>query len=139
MNGFGGGVLRVLKGLTYNANSESKCYNATEDFIISFDTGSDVFRKIYIPAYWAEAQIFFQDFFAITSGVFVDCNVDKAFNTITHLISTEGVSELGGRLAGSAMFELSDCIGAWNDDSMSKEDKGYKYGKCLSVILNYTI
>ena len=140
LNSFGGGVLRVLKGMVYNKNSDSKCFDAFQDFIISFDTGTDVLRKIYLPAYWSEGQVHLQDFIAISSGVYVDCNVDKAFNTITHLISTEGVSELGGRLAGAAAFELKDCIQAMKKNSgLSKDEKGYRYGRCISVILNYTI
>lgn len=140
LNGFGGGVLRVLRGMTYNKNVESKCFNAVEDFMISFDTGTDVFRKIYIPAYWSEGQIMLQDIIAITSGVYVDCNLDKAMNTITHLISTEGVSELAGRLAGAGAFELKDCIQAMKKNSgLEREEKGYRYGRCLSVIFNYTI
>lgn len=140
LNSFSGGTLRVLKGLTYNKNAPSKCYDAFESFFVSFDTGTDILRKIYLPAYWSEGQVQLQDTIAISSGIYVDCNADKALNTITHLISTEGVSELGGRLAGAAAFELKDCWDAMKKNSpLSKDEKGYRYGRCISVFLNYTI
>jgi hypothetical protein len=61
------------------------------------------------------------------------------FNTVTQLITTEGLSLLGSRVAGSYFFEISAAMDAWNNPSLSRVDKGYAYGRALSVILNYTI
>jgi len=81
-----------------------------------------------------------QDLVATSSAVFVDCNVDKMFNTLTHMFTTEGVTELSGRLGGAAFFELSDCLDVWNDgDNFSTADASKIYGKCFSVLLNFTI
>jgi hypothetical protein len=92
--------------MTYTPGADSKCYDASESIIISLDTGSDLLKKIYIPAYWAELQVQTQDIIAISSAFYVDCSVDKFFNTVTHLVSNEGVSELGGRLGGAWYFEI---------------------------------
>jgi hypothetical protein len=76
----------------------------------------------------------------VSSGVYVDCSVDKAFNTATHLFSTEGLSELGGRLAGAYPFELSDCIEKYKNSNLyTTQERGMAYGKCISITLNYTI
>ena len=107
--------------MQYNtAGTDSKCYDAAESFIIGLDTTTDIFSKLYIPAYWAEGQVQFQDITAISSALFVDCNLDKMFTTLTHLATSEGVSELTGRVAGAAFFEFSKCADAWsNSDAYS--------------------
>ena len=105
----GGFFLNILTGMTYTNGASSKCYDAAESVIISLDTGSDVLKKIYIPAYLPELQVQIQDFIAISAAFYVDCSIDKFFNTVTHLASSEGLSELGGRLAGAFMFEIKKC------------------------------
>lgn len=50
-----GQFLNLLQGMQYNtAGTDSACYDAAESLIIGFDTSSDIFAKLYIPAYWAE-------------------------------------------------------------------------------------
>ena len=78
--------------------------------VIGFDTSTDIFAKLYIPAFWAEGQVQLQDLVSVSSGVFVNCNIDKMLGTLTHLITVEGVSELAGRAVGAWPFELSTCI-----------------------------
>ena len=134
-----GFLLNMLSGMTYNEGSESRCYDAAESFIIAVDTGSDILRKIYIPAFWAEAQVTSQDFITLIAGVYVDCNLTQAFNTATELFTSEGISQLSGRVIGAWPFEISGCLKARNDPFIDQIEKGYKYGKCLSIVLNYTI
>jgi len=101
MSGF---TLNLLKGMEYGRSGESKCYDAAESMIVGLDTTTDILAKLYIPAYFSEAQVQFQDLMAVSSALFVDCNVDKMFYTVTHLITSEGISELVGRSAGAALF-----------------------------------
>ena len=54
LNSASGFFLNFLKGMSYSKGSDSKCYTAAESFIIGLDTTSDIWRKIYISAYWAE-------------------------------------------------------------------------------------
>jgi len=141
LNSTSGFILNTLTGMTYGDNgADSKCYNAAESFIISTDTSSDIIKKLYITAYWAEAQVTLQDFIAISSGLFVDCQLTQLFNSVSQLASSEGVSQVSGRVAGALPFEISRCIETYNDPkSFTTQEKGYRYGKCLSIILNYTI
>ena len=141
LNSTSGFILNLLTGMTYGDNgADSKCYNAAESFIISTDTSSDIIKKLYITAYWAEAQVNLQDFIAISSGLFVDCQLTQLFNTVSHLASSEGVSQVMGRVTGAIPFEMKRCIEVYNDPkSFSTQEKGYRYGKCTSIILNYTI
>ena len=57
LNSASGFFLNMLSGMSYGGTGEGKCYDAAESWIISWDTGTDVLKKIYIPAYVAEAQI----------------------------------------------------------------------------------
>lgn len=139
LNSSAGMVLNIAQGLAYNPQN-NQCYYALESFIISLDTSSDIFKKLYIPAFWAEGQVQTQDLLAISSMLYIDCKVSKAFTTISHIFSSEGVSELGGRVAGAYPFEIRKCQEAWgNKEEFDTAERGYRYGKCLSIILNYTI
>ncbi len=139
LNSGAGMVLNIAQGLAYNPNNNN-CYNALESFIISLDTSSDIMKKLYIPAFWAEAQVQTQDLFAITSMLYVDCALSKMFTTISHLFSSEGVSELSGRVMGAYPFEIRKCQEAWNNKSeFDTAERGYRYGQCLGIILNYSI
>ena len=127
--------------MSYGGTADgSRCYDAAESWIISYDTGTDVLKKIYIPAYFAEGQIMLQDFISITSAFYVDCDINKLFNTVSHVFSTEGFTELTGRVTGAYPFEIRHCEDAARGVvKLTKKEKGYRYGKCLSVFLNYTI
>ena len=59
LNNASGFTLNLLQGMAYGETSSNACYNVVEDFIVSLDTVSDIFRKLYIPAWWAEAQVQF--------------------------------------------------------------------------------
>lgn len=43
--------------MSYQKGGNSKCYDASLDIVIAIDTFQDLFRKMYIPAYWAEMQV----------------------------------------------------------------------------------
>ena len=140
LSSLSGNFLNLLTGMQYNSGaSDSKCFDSAESIIIGFNTFSDIASKLYIPAYWAELQVQFQDTSALTSAVFVDCNLDKMFTTLSHLATSEGVSELTGRVAGAAFFELSKCVSARGDSELKGSEKAKIYGKCASVLLNFTI
>ena len=58
LTSFSGQFLNLLQGMQYTtAGNDSKCYDASESFIIGLDTSSDIFAKLYIPAYWSELQV----------------------------------------------------------------------------------
>ena len=57
LNSASGMFLNFLKGMSYSKGSDSKCFSAAESFIVAMDTTSDILRKIYISAYWAEFQV----------------------------------------------------------------------------------
>lgn len=149
LNSWSGFTLNVLKGMSYTTGGDSKCYDAFEDIIIGIDTFGDIFKKVYIPAYAPEIQVQLQDMTALTAGFYVDCALDQFFNQMTHLVSSEGVTEISGRVAGAYFFEIAQAQKVYTSEpntfplnSEGKYDgnlgKQY-YGKALSIILNYTI
>ena len=141
LNSASGFVLNLLTGMAYNGDAtNSKCYNAAEDMIISLDTSTDVFKKLWIPAYLAEAQVQIQDLVAILAATYIDCSIDKIFLTLASLASSEGIASASGRVTGALPFEIGKCQQAYQKPkAFSTPEKGVIYGKCLSIILNYTI
>ena len=114
LNSKSGFMLNLLTGMAYNGDAtNSRCYGAAESFIISLDTSTDIFKKLYKPAYWAEAQIQGQDLLAITSGLYIDCSLDKVFTTLKYIATSEGISTASGRLTGAFPFEIKDCKQAY--------------------------
>lgn len=141
LNSTAGFILNLIGGMSYNGDaSNSKCYSAAESTVISTDTLTDIAKKAYMPAYWAELQISGQDLLALTAGLFIDCSLDKLFNVVSHLASSEGLSTVGGRVGGALPFEIKKCTEVYkNPESYSAKEKGNAYGKCVSIVLNYTI
>ena len=138
LNSISGFMLNVLQGMSYQQGGNSKCYDASEDIIIAIDTSSDLIKKFYIPAIWAEMMVQAQDITALTAAFYVDCSVNKFFNQVSHLFTEEGTSEVTGRVAGAYFFEIAAAQKVWNnpDDYTSKE-KGQAYGRAFSVVANY--
>lgn len=107
--------------------------------LIGWDNFLYIGAKLYLPWYWPEAQVWLQDQLTLSSGFYIDCKFDKAFTAVTHLITTEGLSELGGRVAGAAPFQLMDLIYAFGDSEMSGAAFATTLGRFSSVVLNYQI
>ena len=141
LNSTSGFILNMLTGMAYNGDAtNSSCYSASESLIIALDTSSDIFKKIYIAAYWAEAQVQIQDSVAILAGVYVDCSIDKIFTTLLHLASSEGIAEVTGRVTGALPFQIRKCQSVYNNpEDYSTKERGNAYGQCVSIVLNYTI
>ena len=107
LNSLSGFMLNVLQGMSYKGTGNNKCYDASESIIIAIDTSTDLIKKFFIPAIWAEILIQLQDMTALSAAFYVDCNVNKFFNQLVHLSSEEGMSEISGRVAGAYFFEIS--------------------------------
>ena len=138
LNSVSGFVLNVLQGMSYQQGGNSKCYDASEDVVIALDTSSDLIKKFYIPAIWAEMQVQIQDITALTAAFYVDCSLNKFFNQISHLFTEEGTSEVTGRVAGAYMFEIAHAQKVWNNKSdYTAAEQGQAYGKALAVVSNY--
>ena len=127
--------------MAYNGDAtNSKCYNAVETMIINVDTTTDIGKKLYIPAYWAEFQVIAQDFIAVSAATYIDCNLDQVVLTLSHLASSEGVASASGRVTGAMPFEFKKCQSVYQFPKFyDTQEKGFAYGKCLSILLNYTI
>lgn len=116
LNGFLGAILGAADGLMYTPGGSSKCFSAVEGSLISLDSLAHVFLHAYLPWYWSELQLVVQDEISLQAALYADCDVDKFFNTMTHLITWEGASELLARGAGGFFFEFQDFLDAWNDE-----------------------
>lgn len=62
--------------------------------------------------------------------------MQKFFNTITALFTYEGVSSLGARLVGGAMYEIPKYYNGLYDASTTF-NKGMYLGKIIQVAFNY--
>ena len=64
-----------------------------------------VLARIYMPWYVPEAQLVIQDNIALLGGFYHDCDVNKLFDSLTGLLSQEGLSAAATRLAVAMQFE----------------------------------
>ena len=78
----------------------------------------EIVLRSYMPWYWSELMINFQDSNALLGNFYLECKLDKCFTSISHIASVEGLTELGSRAAGSPM-EFLALIDAMDDPLMS--------------------
>ena len=69
----------------------------------SVDAIGYIGTKVYMPWYWAEGMLVLQDTNTLTTGLYVECKIDKLFFTFNHLASVEGLIDLAARGAGTPM------------------------------------
>ena len=132
-------IMGFTAGFQYTPGPESNCANKIFDYLGAWVNGIDDAVKIYLPWYWPEIQVALQDIIYSGQTVIYDCDVNQLFTTLSHLVSTEGVAEIGARIAGAAPFQIADMIAVFQEEDVSTYRKAYKLGQVVSVVLNYTI
>ena len=59
---------------------------------------------------------------------------------MSQLASGEGISTITGRVGGAMPFEMKACQQAYQfPQYFTTKERGYRYGKCLSIMLDHTI
>ena len=140
MTGFTALVLGVAQGLMYNsAAGQNSCFSAIESGLTASSNFFFVLSKMYMPWYVPEAQLVIQDNIALMGGFYTDCDVNKFFDSMTTLFSSEGLATLGSRAGGSYFFEYSSFNEMRSDPMASTFVKAEKFGKLFGAITNYQI
>jgi hypothetical protein len=132
-------IMGFVGGFVYTPGVVNVCADNIFDSLGAWINAVDDLKKIYMPWVWPEVQVTIQDIAGTAQATIYVCDVNKLFTTLTHLITTEGIAELGSRVAGVAAFELVEVITIWRDESYSKYKKAQVLGALVSGILNYTI
>jgi len=70
---------------------------------------------------------------------YVDCDVNKFFDSMTTLISSEGLSSLGARAMGTYFFEYADFNEKRADPNASAFATAASFGKLFGAVTNYHI
>lgn len=144
MNGFIGGMLGAAEGLMYHPGTTNKCFSSIEGSLMSFDTFTVVLVHIYMPWYWSDLQVVCMDTITMQADFYSSCDIDKVMTTATHLVTVEGLSELGSRALGAVFFEYRDLMTAFAKDEegvslFSAYEIGVFVGRAISVTLAWTI
>lgn len=132
-------LMSLVSGFVYTPGESSTCSDTIFVGISSWINSIDTVQKFYLPYEWPNFQANLQDILASQSAIIYDCEIDKLFTTLTHLPTTEGLSELGARLAGAAAFELYDVIKIVGKKDVSWNVKMKKIGRLAATTLNYHI
>lgn len=104
MTGLSAKILGIFQGLQYDDSGEqSMCFMAVEDALTATSNLGYVLKNVYQPWFWADAQMVVQDAIAVYGAIYLDCDVNKFFDSMTTLISAEGVSALGARAGGALL------------------------------------
>lgn len=72
-------------------------------------------------------------------GYYTDCDINKFFDSMTTLISSEGLSSMGARAGGSYLFEYKTFQDAWAGEAVSTFARGEATGDLFGAITNYRI
>jgi len=140
MTGLTALVLGMAQGLMYNAAAgQNSCFSAIESGLTASSNFFFVLSKMYMPWYVPEAQLVIQDNVALLGGFYTDCDINKFFDSMTTLISSEGLATLGSRAGGSYFFEFSSFKEMRADPMASTFVKAEKFGKLFGAVTNYHI
>ena len=117
--GAAGWALGFSYGLQNNPQAPGKCYSALQVMITDLSALSSILSTIYLPSNWANLALDARDLTAMTAAIYAHCDVQKLFNTLTSLVSTEGLSTLASRVGGGLIFELP---AQWNKFQAATSD-----------------
>lgn len=139
-DGFQAAMLNFLIGMSFDGTANNSCFESTEDLLQSLDSTGRIITKLYNPANLAELQIVLQNNIVLGSDLYVTCALPNFFNTLTGLFTTEGISELQGRVIAAWPFQLRDARMAWeNPDDYEISERYQRYGKFFSLAADYTL
>lgn len=140
MTGFSAAILGMAQGLMYNAASgPNKCFTAVEGTTIAGSNLFYVLTKSYMPWYLPEAQLVIQDNIALIGGFYTDCDVNKFFDSMTTLFSSEGISAATARGSAAYLTTYGNYKKVMNDPYSSTFVKGEAFGKIFGSVTNYHI
>ena len=140
MEGFNGKVLGFMKGLQYNqAAGPGLCFNTVESTLYASSNLFFVLSKMYMPWYVPEAQLVLQDSIALFGGFYHDCDMNKFFDSMTAVISQEGMSALGTRFAVASKFELAKYKEMKEAPQSTSFMKAAAFGKAFGAITQYSL
>lgn len=126
-------------GFIYTPGEQTVCSESILTYFSAWVNSIDTLKKVYLPYNWPNFQVVMQDIIASGSGLIQTCDVNKLFVTLTHMFTTEGLAELGARVAGAAPFELLQVIQVLGDKEEQTAEKARQVGKLCATLLNYHI
>merc|ERR1712072_1519129 len=135
-----GATIGVFKGLMYQDSPKggSTCFGALAGQLASFDAFGQLMTKCYMPWYWSEVMVNFQDLNANLSGFYVSCKMDKLFYSLARLGSLEGITGLATR-GGGSVFQIMSLTKAFKDPTTSTMALGRSVGKLGGAIIDFKI
>ena len=92
-----------------------------------------------MPWYLPELQLVSQDSIAVAGTFYVDCEINKLFDQLTGLISSEGLSAAASRFAGSYFTDYQQYLAVGDDFLASSFEIGESTGKLARSLLNFSI
>ena len=140
MGGFTGSVLGFFKGLQYNSQGgPNKCFSAVESSLTASSNLFFILARMYMPWYVPEAQLVVQDSIALIGGFYTDCDVNKFFDSMTVLISEEGMSQMGARAGTASQFEWKQYKNLKKEKQITNFQKQAAFGKAFGAVTQYHI
>ena len=94
---------------------------------------------MYMPWYVPEGQLAVQDNIALFGSIYHDCDANKFFDSMTTLLSQEGLSAAGTRLMVVREFEWKKYSKISDDPYSTSFVRQAAFGKVFSALTQYTI
>ena len=94
---------------------------------------------MYMPWYIPEVQLIIQDNIALFGGFYHDCDMNKFFDSMTAVISQEGLSAMGTRLAVASKFEYKAYQDMKANPQSTNFQKSAAFGKAFGAITQYSL
>ena len=128
-----------VTGFIYIPGESSQCSDSILNSLGAWINAIDTTKKIYLPMNWPNWLVSAQDIVASGADITYTCDINKLFTTVSHLFTTEGLTELGARFAGAAPFQLIQTFDVLRDGEVSSAETARVVGGLVATLTNYHI
>ncbi|CDW83799.1 UNKNOWN [Stylonychia lemnae] len=137
-NGTFSASLGFIGGLQLQENVFSVCSATLISEVQILDEIISYFKEFYLPARWGNAMRAYQDLINLSSGIYADCKFDSLMNTISGILSQEGLSTFFARFFSTAIFDVGKQLNLFK--AAKSDYQRWKYiGKIFSLVFNFKI
>ncbi len=140
-DGVFGLILGLVYGLQYSQQSMGQCYSRVDISLSIIENLLRNFILAFLPWNWGKILLDVNDLTVIGANVYNDCEIQQIAKFFENLVSGEGVSELGSRVLGGAIFELPKLLDKLlvSLSEGTRFDLGMYVGKLGQIVLGISL
>lgn len=131
-------LLGFAFGLQYDTKTPGECYNNLETSILALDSILQLWWLVLLPEKAPKVLLAGQDFITVTSSLYGTCQIQVFFQTVSDMLSQQGMTGLFSRTIGGLQSELP-FYATKSQYAASPCIRGESLGRIVQLIFAYSI